>query len=282
MSKIKVDVLETVDGSKSVNVSALGTATASAVSNTPEGGIAATTVQAAINELDAEKFSKSGGDIDGNVSFTGPGRRIIGNFSGVPIANRTLFQTTVANNATTVGIIPNGTGNAAYLQFSNSSDPDNSGYGYIGLTATGLVITSTALGSGTKLPVNIDGRLNIGLDGSVLATVGPLGYGTGAGGTVTQATNKGTGVTINKPIGRITTHNASLAAGATAEFAVNNTAMKAHDLVVLNVLTVGRKYDICVTYSQDGRFDVALTNVTAGALSEPVTIKFAIVSGVIA
>ncbi len=40
---------------------------ASAVANTPAGGISATTVQAAVNELDSEKFDKSGGTISGNV-----------------------------------------------------------------------------------------------------------------------------------------------------------------------------------------------------------------------
>lgn len=63
MSKIKVDVLETTDGTKSVNVADLvgggggggGGGAASAVSYTPAGNIAATNVQAAIDELDAEK-----------------------------------------------------------------------------------------------------------------------------------------------------------------------------------------------------------------------------------
>lgn len=36
-----------------------------------------------------------------------------------------------------------------------------------------------------------------------------LGYATGFGGTITQATGKSTGVTLNKPCGTITTHNAA-------------------------------------------------------------------------
>ena len=35
-----------------------------------------------------------------------------------------------------------------------------------------------------------------------------------SGGAVTQATSKSTGVTLNKPCGAITTHNAALADGA--------------------------------------------------------------------
>lgn len=41
------------------------------VANTPAGGIAATTVQSAINELDTEKFDKAGGTVNGNVTVTG-------------------------------------------------------------------------------------------------------------------------------------------------------------------------------------------------------------------
>lgn len=44
---------------------------ASAVVNTPSGGISATTVQGALNELDTEKFDKSGGTIDGALIVTG-------------------------------------------------------------------------------------------------------------------------------------------------------------------------------------------------------------------
>lgn len=41
------------------------------VANTPAGGVAATTVQAAINELDTEKYDKTGGTVTGNVTITG-------------------------------------------------------------------------------------------------------------------------------------------------------------------------------------------------------------------
>jgi hypothetical protein len=70
---------------------------ATAISNTPAGGIAATTVQAAINELDTEKFAKTGGAISGAVTIaatttvtaTGATNAIVGttggaaNFGGV-------------------------------------------------------------------------------------------------------------------------------------------------------------------------------------------------------
>ena len=47
----------------------LPAATAAAISNTPAGSIAATTVQAAINELDSEKLAKTGGAMTGDLSI---------------------------------------------------------------------------------------------------------------------------------------------------------------------------------------------------------------------
>lgn len=46
---------------------------ATAIANTPAGGIAATTVQAAIDELDSEKFPKAGGAITGATTVTASG-----------------------------------------------------------------------------------------------------------------------------------------------------------------------------------------------------------------
>lgn len=45
--------------------------TASDIANVASGGIAATNVQAALNELDAEKLSASGGTLGGNLTVTG-------------------------------------------------------------------------------------------------------------------------------------------------------------------------------------------------------------------
>lgn len=63
-----------------------GAHAASAISNTPAGGISATTVQAAINELDTEKARLDGAAFSGAVSapgFTGPlTGDVIGNASG--------------------------------------------------------------------------------------------------------------------------------------------------------------------------------------------------------
>ncbi len=61
------------------------------------------------------------------------------------------------------------------------------------------------------------------------ATAGKL-IGPTTGGTVTQATNKTTGVTLNAASGQITMNGASLAGGAEATFTVTNSEIAATDV----------------------------------------------------
>ena len=98
------------------------------------------------------------------------------------------------------------------------------------------------------------------------ATAG-IGYGTGAGGAVTQATDRTTGVTLNTICGTITTHNASLAAGAEATFTVTNSAVAATDVVVVSLQdatpTSGALSIPFVTDVAAGSFKITLTNLSA-------------------
>ena len=108
-----------------------------------------------------------------------------------------------------------------------------------------------------------------------------LGYATGAGGTVTQATSKSTGVTLNKLSGRITTHNAALAAGAEVTFVVTNNTVAATDVPVLALQSGGPagSYDAVVSAVGAGSFSVTLTNLSAGSLSQAVAINFVVLKG---
>ena len=100
--------------------------------------------------------------------------------------------------------------------------------------------------------------------------------GQGVGGDVTQTASKSTAVTINKRTGRITTHNSSLAAGATVIFEVNNSTVAGLDnpQVWINAATIN--YFVLVVSVSAGRFAVALTNTSAGVLSEAIPIIFAL------
>ena len=183
--------------------------------------------------------SKSGDTINGNLNFSGAARRITGNFSGAPIANRTMFQTSTIDSQTSIGVLPNGSGDAANINVFGNSDPGNSSLAQI-LTQAGnsVSLRSTVTGSGTYLPLTLHTgnaeRLRIDTSGNVLVTSGAFGYGPGSGGTVTQPTSKSTAVTLNKPSGQITMHGASLAAGAAVEFSLNNTSLNAYSWLVVN------------------------------------------------
>lgn len=124
------------------------------------------------------------------------------------------------------------------------------------------------------------------LSGAVVSTSpsAGIGYSTGAGGAVTQATNKTTGVTLSKICGRITMNNASLAAGAEAVFVVTNTAIAATDVVIVNVVGGVTNQEDYRSFAQTiaaGTFEIAVTNETAGALGEAVVLNFAIIKAVI-
>lgn len=111
-----------------------------------------------------------------------------------------------------------------------------------------------------------------------VVSVAKLGYGTGSGGTVTQATNKSTAVTLNKPTGQITMNNAALGAGAAVAFGVNNTLCTTSDVVIVNANGFG-SYRIEIQNVSSGNFAIRVTNVSGGSLSEAVVINFAIIKG---
>jgi len=108
-----------------------------------------------------------------------------------------------------------------------------------------------------------------------------LGYSTAAQGTVTQATSKSTGVTLNKSAGRITMNGAELAANTAVSFTLTNSLISANDVVILNVSggATAAAYTTYVSSMTAGSAVVTLRNLTGGALSETVILNFAIIHG---
>jgi len=106
-----------------------------------------------------------------------------------------------------------------------------------------------------------------------------IGYTAAAQGTVTQATDKSTAVTLNKPAGRITMNNASLATATNATFTLNNSLISANDTVILTIsggqATPG-SYNVFANNLSAGSVSISLRNISGGSLSEAVVINFAI------
>ncbi len=101
------------------------------------------------------------------------------------------------------------------------------------------------------------------------------------GGSVTQATNKTTGVTLNSESGVITMNNAALGAAAEATFEVTNDKVAAADIPTLAIASVGTagSYIAGVTAVAAGSFKITVTNVSAGSLSEALVINFGLIKG---
>jgi hypothetical protein len=138
------------------------------------------------------------------------------------------------------------------------------------------VLTSPSLGNATA--TSITSTSNI-----LISSAGKLGYATGSGGTVTQATSKSTGVTLNKSNGQITLNAAALAADTTASFTLTNTVIAAGDVLVLNHISGGTAGSYLLNaQSAAGSASINVRNITAGSLSEAIVIAYAVIKAVTA
>jgi hypothetical protein len=108
-----------------------------------------------------------------------------------------------------------------------------------------------------------------------------IGYATGAGGTVTQATSKATAVTLDTPTGAITTHNASLASGATVSFTQTCAAASTGKEIVDFNWSGGSVGQYVVTpINLGGAIQWSIRSINAGALAESLVIQYALVKSV--
>lgn len=106
------------------------------------------------------------------------------------------------------------------------------------------------------------------------ATAG-LGYGTGAGGTVAQGTNRTTAVTLDKPCGAITMFSAA-GSSTPAQFSVNNARVEATDVVVLSYKSSSNVYAFYVSSVGSGVFNISFWAESGVATDQPV-INFAVI-----
>lgn len=131
------------------------------------------------------------------------------------------------------------------------------------------------------MPINIEQFL-AGIRENGLRTAKALGYGSGAGSTVTQATSASTGVTINSLCGQITTVALTTAAAAEEVFTVTNSQVESTDVVVVSTTYAGAGTVIVNTKKvTSGAFDIVIANLHASsALDAVVVINFAIFKAV--
>jgi len=109
-----------------------------------------------------------------------------------------------------------------------------------------------------------------------------LGFYTGAGGTVTQATSKSTPFTLEKMCGQITTSNASLAATTAVSATWTNNKIAATDVVIINHKSGGTlgSYTFNVACLA-GTATLTIRNIEhTGSLSEALVLNFVVIKGV--
>lgn len=107
-----------------------------------------------------------------------------------------------------------------------------------------------------------------------------LGYTAAAQGTVTQATDKSTAVTLNKSAGRITMNNAALAAATNVSFTLNNSFISSNDVLIVTLsggIATAGTYNCWVNSMSAGSASITLRNISGGSLSEAVIINFALI-----
>lgn len=146
--------------------------------------------------------------------------------------------------------------------------------------------TSDAGGSGTTLQT-LTTKVSIAAGGALSGTSSikstsssaGIGYETGAGSTVTQATSKSTAVTINNICGQVTTHNANLNDATTVSFTVNNSAIAATDVIHLTMTSGGTGGGYLIwadSITASTSFKINIRNVSGGTLGEALVINYAI------
>ena len=136
-------------------------------------------------------------------------------------------------------------------------------------STTGAVTTTSTIGN------------SIAVTGAITSSgTGGIGYATGAGGAVTQATSRTTGVTLNKRCGAITL--VSAAGSATpATFTVTNSTVIATDVIIVSQKSGTDLYHLLVTAVAAGSFNLTVFT-TGGTTTEAPVINFAVIDAVAA
>jgi len=161
-------------------------------------GTASFTGNVSANTVTVTSLSDSG-----NLTFTGTGNRITGDFSNATIASRVAFQSSTTNGQTIPIAFPNGTsGTAGFAANSSSSDPANaSEMTAVVVGASDVRFSSAIRGTGTYLPMTFytGGSERMRIIGGTGSDVGYVGIGTSSPSARLSVTSAGDG-TFNSQI----------------------------------------------------------------------------------
>ena len=162
------------------------------------------------------------------------------------IAANDVTTSTIANNAVTLPKIVAAAANNTFLARYTTVSPGAADYEALDTTTTGL------------------------------------GFYTGAGGTVTQATSKATAFTLDKMCGQITTAADLLAHQTVVSATWTNSKIAATDVVIINHKSGGTVgvYTFNVSCGAGTATLYIRNNQTSGTLSEGLVLSFVVIKGV--
>lgn len=190
----------------------------------------------------------------------------------VNLGSQSLTTTGAINagtvNATSVSLSANPTTNlqATTKQYVDAADALK--LNKAGDTMTGALIVNSTIASNSTILAN--------------GNSSKIGYDTGAGGSVTQGAGaKTNSVTLNRPTGIIVTDSAALATATAVTFNLSNSVINATDIVIVSHISGGTlgSYNFAVAPAT-GNANVTIRNITAGSLSEALTLRFIVVKSV--
>jgi hypothetical protein len=239
-------------------------------------------------------FVASGGSYYANIDsvVAGAGGKLNINPSGGAVVIGGSLSVSGAFNPPKIALIPTTDYSTptGVQQLVINESTNTAGYGLrIGFLANAGVyngnIDSVAAGIGGTLNVNPSGGIAL-FGGAVVSksATGGIGYSTGAGGVVTQATSKATGVTLNTVSGAITLNGAALALATAVSFTLTNSTIAATDVIIVSIksgATLGA-YHVEVDAVGAGTATISLRNLSAVSLSEAVVLNFAVIKAVAA
>jgi hypothetical protein len=158
--------------------------------------------------------------------------------------------------------------------------------------AAGEVTTSMLADGAVTLAKIVDAAANntflarstagIGEYEALVTTTTGLGFYTGAGGTVLQASTKATAFTLDKMCGQITTAADGLAHSTTVSATWTNSKIAATDVVIINHKSGGTigAYVFNVSCGAGTATLYITNNQTSGTLSEGLVLSFVVIKGV--
>ena len=117
---------------------------------------------------------------------------------------------------------------------------------------------------------------------ALVTTTTGLGFYTGAGGLVTQASTKATAFTLNTMCGQITTAADGLAHSTTVSATWTNSKIAATDVVIINHKSGGTigAYVFNVSCGAGTATLYITNNQTSGTLSDAIVLNFVVIKGV--